>query len=414
MSTPTSTGRSASVPFILFTVFMSVLGIGLIIPVLPPLIAELAGGELSGGARVYGFFVAIYAAMQFLFAPLLGALSDRFGRRPVLIVSVFGAAIDYLVMAVAPTLLWLFAARLVAGVTAANISVANAYIADITDPADRAKRFGLIGAAFGLGFIVAPAIGGVLGSFGLRTPFFAAAAVALLNALYGLLVLPESLPLERRRPFEWRRASPIGSILALRTFQGVAGLAVVVATLNFAQANIQAVWVLFTGARFGWGPLENGVTLAFLGVLTAAVQGGGIKPILKRFGEVRAVVVGLSSSALAFIGYAFIPEGWMMPLVMVVGALGGVSGPAILAMISRNVADDLQGSAQGALASLSSLAAIASPLLATALFAAFTSSSAPFVFAGAPMLFGALTIALALGLFLSTTRALRVVSAKPS
>jgi DHA1 family tetracycline resistance protein-like MFS transporter len=396
----------ASIAFILFTVFMSVLGIGLIIPVLPALITELSGGELSGGARVYGLFVAVYAAMQFLFAPVMGALSDRFGRRPVLIVSVFGAALDYLVMALAPTLAWLFAARLVAGVVAANISVANAYIADITPAAERAKRFGLIGAAFGLGFIIAPAIGGVLGSFGLRTPFFAAAAVAMLNGLYGLLVLPESLPAERRRRFEWKRASPIGSILSLRTFKGVAGLALVIATLNFAQANLQAVWVLFTGFRFGWGPLENGATLAVLGILTAAMQGAGIKPMLKRFGEVRAVIIGLSASALAFTAYAFIPEGWMILLVMLVGALGGVSGPAILAMVSRNVSEDLQGSAQGALASISSLAAIASPLIATALFAAFTAPGASLTFAGAPFLFGTLTIVVALMLFVATTRGL--------
>lgn len=379
--------------FILVTVFMSVLGIGLIIPVLPALITELAGGELAAGARVYGLFVAVYAGMQFLFAPLLGALSDRVGRRPVLIVSVLGAGVDYLMMGLAPGLGWLFAARVIAGITAANITVANAYIADITAVEDRAKSFGLIGAAFGLGFIVAPAIGGVLGDIGLRVPFFVAAAVALVNGLYGLLVLPESLPRERRQAFHWQRANPIGSVLTLRTFPGVGGLALVIAIANFAQATLQAVWVLFTAFRFGWGPLENGLALAFLGVLTTAMQGAGIRPILRILGERRAVLLGLGAAVVSYLLYAFIPAAWMMPLVMVIGSASGITGPALLGMISRSVADGLQGSVQGAIASLSSLAAIAGPLIGSALFALFTTPGATLTFAGAPFLFGAFTLA---------------------
>ena len=392
-------GRSAGIVFILITVFLSVLGIGLIIPVLPALITELAGGELSNGARVYGLFVAVYAGMQFIFAPLLGALSDQVGRRPVLILSVLGASVDYLIMGFAPGLGWLFAARAIAGVTAANITVANAYIADITPVADRAKRFGLIGAAFGLGFIVAPALGGVLGNVGLRLPFFVAAAVALANGLYGLLVLPESLPLNRRRAFSWQRANPIGSLLSLRNFPGVGALAVVIAISNFAQATLQAVWVLFTAFRFGWGPLENGLALAFLGVLTVAVQGAGIRPLLRLLGERRAVLVGLGSAVLSYTLYAFIPLGWMMPLVMVIGSVSGITGPALLGMISRSVGDHEQGSAQGAIASLSSLTAIAGPLIGSALFAYFTAAGSPLTFAGAPLLFGA--AALATGLLIS-------------
>jgi MFS transporter, DHA1 family, tetracycline resistance protein len=402
---PTSNGpraprRQASIAFILVTIFLDVLGIGLIIPVLPQLIAELSAGGISDGARVYGLFVAAYAAMQFLFAPILGALSDRFGRRPVLLISLFGAGLDYLVMGFAPSLAWLFAARLVAGLTAANITVANAYIADITPPADRAKRFGLVGAAFGLGFIVAPAIGGLLGSYGLRIPFFAAAAVVLLNWLYGYFVLPESLPRARRRPFQLRQANPIGSIGRLRAFPGVPGLAIVAVVANMAYLILQSVWVLYTSLRFGWGPLENGLALTVLGVLTAFVQGVAIRPLLARLGERRAIVVGLSASVASFTLYALVPAGWMMLPVMAIGSLGGIAGPALQGLISRSVSDAEQGGVQGALASLGSIAAIVSPLLATALFALFTGPAAPIQLPGAPFLFGALLLAMAIVLAL--------------
>lgn len=397
--------RQPGIPFVLFTVFLSVLGIGLIIPVLPQLITDLAGGEASDGSRVYGLFVAAYAAMQFLFAPVLGALSDRFGRRPVLLLSVFGAGIDYLVMALAPNLAWLFAARLVAGMTAANITVANAYIADITPATDRARRFGLVGAAFGLGFIVAPALGGLLGSLGLRVPFLAAAGVALLNGLYGLLVLPESLPRERRRPLRLRHANPIGSLRLLRGFPGVGGLATVYLTASLAQALLQAIWVLFTTARFGWGPLENGLALALLGLLTAAMQGFGIRPLLRRWGERRAIVVGLSASAAAYALYAVVPSGAWLLAVMPLGSLGGIAGPALQGLVSRAVPDDQQGSVQGSLAALVSLAAIASPIVATTLFAYFTGPSTPVFLPGAPLVFGGLLLVAAVALASRAARA---------
>jgi MFS transporter, DHA1 family, tetracycline resistance protein len=387
--------RQASIVFILITIFLDVLGIGLIIPVLPQLITDLSGGGVSDGARVYGLFVAAYAAMQFLFAPILGALSDRFGRRPVLLISLFGAGLDYLVMGLAPTLAWLFAARLIAGLTAANITVANAYIADITPPAERARRFGLVGAAFGLGFILAPAIGGVLGAYGLRIPFFVAAGVVSLNWLYGYFVLPESLPADRRTRFALSRANPIGSVRRLRAYPGVPGLAFVVVAANMAYLVLQSVWVLYTGLRFGWGPLENGLALTVLGVLTALVQGLGIRPILARLGERRAVLVGLASSIVSFTLYALVPQGWMMLVVMVVGSLGGIAGPALQGLITRVVSDREQGSVQGALSSLGSLTAIVSPLVATSLFAFFTGPNAPFTFAGAPFVFGAVLLAVA-------------------
>lgn len=386
------TRRDPSLPFILVTVFMSVLGIGLIIPVLPELITQLSGGAYSDGARIYGIFVASYAAMQFLFAPILGALSDRYGRRPVLLLSVFGAAIDYLVMALAPSLWLLFVARMLAGVTGANITVANAYIADITAPAERAKRFGLVGAAFGLGFIIAPAAGGFLGGIDLRAPFFAAAAVALANTLYGAFILPESLPQGNRKAFSWQRANPIGSIRALANTRGIESLTAVISIVTLGQALLQAVWVLFTAHRFGWGPIENGLALTVLGVITTAMQGGGIRPILRRLGEKRAAVLGLSASAVAFAGYALVPEGWMMFVVMLVGGVGGVAGPALQGWISSSVANNEQGSVQGAIASLGSLSAIVGPIVGTALFAFFTGPNTPLEFGGAPFAAGALLV----------------------
>lgn len=412
---PGRRSRTASMVFILVTIFLDVLGIGLIVPVLPQLIAELSVGDISNASRTYGLFVAAYAAMQFLFAPVLGALSDRFGRRPVLLVSLFGAGIDYLVMGLAPDLAWLFAARLIAGLTAANITVANAYIADISAPAERAKRYGLVGAAFGLGFIVAPAVGGVLGSIDLRLPFFAAAAVVLLNWLYGYFVLPESLPRERRRPVALRRANPIGSVGRLRAYPGVAGLAVVFVAANMAYLVLQSVWVLYTTLRFGWGPLENGLALAFLGVLTVLVQGFGIRPLLDLLGERRAIVVGLVSSIASFTLYALVPAGWMLLPAMVIGGLGGIAAPSIQGLISRSVSDGEQGAVQGALASLGSLAAVASPLLATALFAAFTSATAPVFLPGAPFLFGAALLGLAITLAVrAATAATRAAADAPS
>jgi DHA1 family tetracycline resistance protein-like MFS transporter len=388
--------RQASIVFILITIFLDVLGIGLIIPVLPQLITELSNGDVAGAAGAYGIFVAAYAAMQFLFAPILGALSDRYGRRPVLLVSLLGAGLDYLVMGFAPTLAWLFAARLLAGVTAANITVANAYIADVTPPAERAARYGLIGAAFGMGFIIAPAFGGVLGNIDLRLPFFAAAGIVLLNWLYGFFILPESLPVEKRRPLRLRQANPIGSVLRLRGYPGVGGLALVSIAANMAYLLLQTVWVLYTSLRFGWGPLENGLALALLGVLTALMQGLAIRPLLARLGERRAIVIGLAASVTSFTLYAFAPAGWVMLPAMVIGSLGGVAGPAIQGLISRSVADTEQGAVQGALASLGSLTAVVAPLIGTALFATFSAATAPIYFPGAPFVFGAAMLLIAI------------------
>lgn len=381
--------------FILITVFLDVLGIGLVIPVFPELVTQLAGGDVSDGSRTYGLFIAAYATMQFLFAPLLGALSDRYGRRPVLLVSLFGAGVDYLLLAVAPTLAWLFVARLIAGVTAANITVANAHIADVTAPEHRARNFGLLGAMFGLGFIVAPAIGGVLGNVGLRVPFYAAAAVVLANWLYGFFVLPESLPVAKRRPFEWTRADPLRAVVALRRFAGVLDLAGVLFAANLANVALQSVWVLYTGYRFGWGPLENGLSLTVVGVLSVLVQAVVLRPVLARLGEWRTLAVGLAAGVVSMTLYGLASEPWMLLATMGIGALGGLAGPAAQGLVSRAVSDQEQGSAQGAIASLASLTAIISPLAATFVFAYATRADAGWTLPGAPFFLGALLFAVA-------------------
>jgi DHA1 family tetracycline resistance protein-like MFS transporter len=366
--------------------------------VFPELVTQMAGGDVSDGSRTYGLFIAAYATMQFLFAPLLGALSDRFGRRPVLLVSLFGAGVDYLLLAIAPNLAWLFIARLIAGVTAANITVANAYIADVTKPEDRARNFGLLGAMFGLGFIVAPAIGGVLGNVGLRVPFYAAAAVVLANWLYGFFVLPESLPAAKRRAFEWRRADPLRAVVALRRFAGVLDLAGVLFAANLANVALQSVWVLYTGYRFGWGPLENGLSLTVVGVLSVVVQAVVLRPVLARLGEWRTLAVGLGAGVVSMTLYGLASEPWMLLATMAIGALGGLAGPAAQGLVSRAVSDQEQGSAQGAIASLGSLTAIISPLVATFVFAYATRGDAGWTLPGAPFFLGAALFAVAFGL----------------
>lgn len=381
--------RNAALPFILVTVIIDVLGIGLLIPVLPELVTELAGGDLSRGSAYYGWFIAVYAAMQFLFAPVLGGLSDRFGRRPVLLISLLGAGLDYLVMAVAPNLTILFIGRIISGITGANITAANAYIADVSAPHERAKNFGLMGAAFGVGFILGPALGGLLAGIDLRAPFYAAAFMALLNWLYGAFVLPESLKPEHRRPYSWRRANPLGSLAALRKSALVGGLAFVYVCVGLAQNSVHSVWVLYTTYRFNWTPFDNGLSLTFTGILSALVQGWLVRLVVPRVGERKAILIGLTTSTMAFALYGFTTAGWMMYAVMAIGGLGGLAGPAAQALISRAVRSDEQGEVQGALASLMSLTGVVAPLASTMLFAHFTGPTTPVVLPGAPFFMAA-------------------------
>ncbi len=386
------TRHAPAIPFILVTLFLDVLGIGLVIPILPRLIEDLSGGDVSSASTTFGLLASLYALMQFIFAPVLGSLSDRYGRRPVILFSLLGSGLDYLVLALAPTLGWFFAGRIIAGVTGANIAAASAYIADVSPPEKRAQSFGLIGVAFGLGFIAGPALGGLLGQAGLRLPFYAAAALTLLNWCYGLLVLPESLDARHRRAFDWGRASPIGSLAALRRRPVVWGLAGTFFVLHVAHAAVHSTWVLYTAYRYQWTVAQTGVSLAIVGAMTAIVQGGLVRVVVPRLGERRAIATGLWIGVLTMTGYAVATEGWMIYPILVFGSLGGITGPAAQALISKTVAPNEQGAVQGALSSLGSVAGFIGPLSATALFGYFISARAPVMLPGAPFYAGALVL----------------------
>ena len=391
--------------FILVTVFIDVLGIGIIIPILPELIKEFAGGSTALAGRWFGVLASSYALAQFLFAPLLGSLSDRVGRRPVILISLFGLGVDYVIMGFAPTLGWLFAGRLLAGLMGASITTAHAYIADVSKPEDRARNFGLVGAAFGCGFIFGPALGGLLGGIDLRLPFFVAAGLALVNWLYGFFVLPESLPPEKRDAFSWRKANPVGSLFVLGSYPLVAGLTAAFVFVVLAQRGLETVWVLYTGHKFGWDEQANGLSLALVGVMATIVQGGLVQPIVGRLGERRAILGGLVIAVITYLGYGLATAGWMLLVFIVFGSLGGVAGPAIQSLVAGAVPSRDQGKVQAGIQSLMSLTSIAAPLIFTAgLFSHFTSPDAPFELPGAPFLLGAVMYALA---FLSLLRLFR-------
>lgn len=375
--------------FILITLFLDVLGLGIIIPILPELIKEFVGGNNALAGRYFGIIAAAYALMQFLFAPILGSLSDRFGRRPIILISLFGLGIDYLIQGLAPSIGWLFVGRIIAGIMGASITTANAYIADISTPETRAQNFGLVGVAFGLGFIFGPALGGVLGGISIRLPFFVSAGLVFLNWLYGFFVLPESLGKDNRSAFSWRKANPISSIGALKAYPLVAGLGVAFLFVSLAQRGMENVWVLYTGFRFGWGEVTNGLTLALVGVMAVLVQGFLIRPAIKRFGERRAVLIGLGVSTISFLCYGLATQGWMMLIIIVFGSLSGIAGPAIQGLIAGSVTPSEQGKVQGALTSLISLTSIIAPLIfTTGIFGYFTSDISPISLPGAPFILG--------------------------
>lgn len=375
--------------FILVTVFIDVLGIGIIIPILPELIKEFVGGSTPSAGRYFGVIAATYAATQFVFAPVLGSLSDRFGRRPIILISLFGLGVDYLIQGFAPTIGWLFVGRFIAGVMGASFTTANAYIADVSGPENRARNFGLVGVAFGLGFIFGPALGGVLGGISLRLPFFVSAGLAFINWLYGFFVLPESLPPEKRGGFSWAKANPVGSLAVLKTYPLVAGLAVAFIFTGLAQRGLETSWVLYTGHRFGWDERANGLSLALVGLMAAIVQGALVQPTIRRFGERRAILFGLGLATFTFLGYGLATQGWMMLAIIVFGSLGGVAGPAIQGLVAGTVEAHDQGKVQGALTSLMSLTSIFAPLIfVSGLFSYFTSQAAPIELPGAPFLLG--------------------------
>ncbi len=361
--------RRAAVVFIFVTVALDILALGVMIPVLPKLVLGFQGGDSAGAASWYGGFAAAFAAMQFLCSPLLGALSDRFGRRPVILLSNLGLGLDYIVMALAPNLWVLFAGRVFAGVTSASISTANAYIADVTPAENRAAAFGMLGAAFGLGFVIGPALGGLLGSIDQRLPFWVAAGLSLLNFAYGWFILPESLPPARRAPFAWRGASPLGAVRFLRAHAGVAPLAAIGFLSQLAHMSLPAIFVLYADYRYGWSEWQVGIALAAVGVSSALVQGGLVRRLVPRFGEVRMLRVGLLAGALGFLLYGFAPSAAWIWLAIPVMAIWGFATPSMQGLLSGRVAASEQGRLQGALTSVNGMAGIFGPFLFTQLFA---------------------------------------------
>lgn len=360
--------RTPGLSFIFFTLLLDTLGFGLIIPVGPRLIEKLQGGGEAEAAPIVGWLAATYAIMQFVFAPVLGALSDRFGRRPVLLVSMFGSGLDYFAMTLAPTVGWLFVTRAINGVSGASITTASAYIADVTPPDKRAAGFGVVGAAFGLGFVLGPLLGGVLGKIDIYYPFYAAGVVTLLNWLYGLLVLPESLPPERRRqtPLGTNPLAPLGILFRYPIALRLAGSLFL---LNTAQFGLHATWVLYTKFRYGWDERDVGFSLFAVGVGAAVVQGGLARRIVPRLGEQRALVLGIGIGTLAYLGYGLASAGWMIYAVVAVASLGGIAMPACQSIITRSVRPDEQGAVQGGLTSATSFANIVGPLIGANVFA---------------------------------------------
>ena len=384
--------------FVLLTAMIDSIGFGIVLPVLPGLIRELRHAGLDDAARWGGWLAFAYALMQFFCAPIVGNLSDRFGRRPVLLASLTGFGLDYMVMAFAPSLVWLFLGRLIAGITGASYATANAFVADITPPERRSQNFGLMGAAFGVGFILGPALGGYLGSFGTRVPFFAASALALANVVYGFLVLPESLPADKRRPFSFAIANPLGSLALLGRHRGVTVLAAALFLWMLGHQVLPSVWTYYTMLRFNWDARMVGLSLAVAGVSMILVQGTLTRIAIPRLGERRSATVGLASGAAGYFIYAVAPAGWAMFLGLAVFALGGLVYPSINGMLSRQAGADEQGALQGAVASLYGLTEIAGPIVMTQLFAMFSSPSAPFLFPGAPFALAGLLATIAIWL----------------
>lgn len=392
MNTPV-TARRATLAFIFVTVALDMLALGMIAPVLPKLVEDFVAGNTARAAEIYGLFGTVWALMQFVFSPVLGALSDRYGRRSVILLSNFGLGLDYIVMALAPTVGWLFVGRVISGITSASVSAAGAYIADVAPPEKRAAGFGMLSAAFGLGFVLGPALGGVLGNIDPRLPFWVAASFSLINAMYGLFVLPESLPFERREDFAWSRANPVGALTLLRSHVELLGLAIVNFIGNIAHEALPTTFVLYAMYRYGWNERTVGLMLAAVGVCSAIVGAGLVHPVVTRFGERRTLLAGLLLGTVGFVTYGLAASGAGFVVGIAVTALWGLSGPPMQALMTRRVSAMEQGQLQGALSSLRGIAFMIGPVLFTTVFASFIGARRDWHLPGAPYLLAALLLA---------------------
>lgn len=396
--------RPAALSFIFITLLIDVIGLAIIIPVFPRLIEKLIDGNISEASRISGLLLVAYAVMQFLFSPLVGNLSDKYGRRPILLLSLLGFGIDYLFLAFAPTIGWLFIGRIIAGITGASFTTASAYIADVSTPEKRAQNFGMIGVAFGLGFIIGPVIGGVLGKIDTHYPFYAAAALALLNAAYGFFILPESLSKENRRPLDWKRSNPLGTLVQLKKYPAVIGLSACLFVVYFAGHAVQSVWTFYTMQKFKWDEDLVGYSLGFIGLAIALVQGGLIRVAIPKLGPHRSIWIGLTLYAIGMLLFGLANQGWMMFAYMIPYSLGGIAGPALQGVMTNEVPANEQGELQGGLTSLMSLSSIFGPWFMTYVFYYFTSPQAPVYLPGAPYFIGSVLMLLSAFLALSSFR----------
>ena len=382
--------KNLSLLFIFITIFIDITGLGIIIPVIPALITDLIDGSISEAAKYSGWLMFSYATLQFLFAPILGGLSDQYGRRSIILLSLLGFGINYMVMAIAPTITWIFIGRIFQGIMGASLTTASAYIADISTPEEKAQNFGLIGAAFGLGFILGPVIGGFLGQYGTKIPFIAAAIFTLINVIYGYLILPESLPLKNRRKFDIKRANPVGTLLSLKKYPIISGLLICIVLFNISQHATQSTWTFFTIEQFNWNEKWVGYSLGFVGLMAAIVQGGLIRIIIPKIGNIKSVYFGMIFYIIGLTLFAFANKSWMIFAIVIPFSLGGITGPALQGIMTNNISDDEQGEFQGGITSLVSLTAIIGPLLMTNLFSYYTSDQSSIYFPGAPFLLAAI------------------------